>query len=188
MPASWVNAPSPTMLFCQHRGRPEAMATRPEMSGKSGEIDARLDAVADVQTKHDFFERGIARALAETVHRRVEMRRAGAVRRPACWPWPCRDRRGHASRFPGRSSARRWRMRSKVAKGSSTPSVSAKRMRWAPADCATSAIAARRSGSPRDASSAPMPTPNPRSRARRTCSPICVSNHRRSRCSFECRC
>jgi hypothetical protein len=65
-----------TFLPAQGASRSDGDSTRNVR--ETGQIDARLDAMADVQTEHDFLERGIARALAETVHRRVEVRRAGA--------------------------------------------------------------------------------------------------------------
>jgi hypothetical protein len=162
------------------------MATRCEMSGKAGEIDARLDALADVQTEHDFFERGVAAALAETVDRRVEVRRAGAGGGQ-------RVGRGHPEVVVG------MHLDFQIARAQMADALEGREgvehaQRIGKAD-ALGTRRLRRFGNRRQqvrvAARGVLGTDadaKPRSRARRTCSPICVSSHRRSRCSFECRC
>ena len=76
---------------------------------------------------------------------------------------------------------------SKVVKGSSTPSVSAKRMRLAPQACARRATRLRKAGSARDASSAPKEILRPLATAFSITCVTCSSTHSRDWRSLCCR-
>ena len=80
----------------RHAGDAREQAARREQALR---VDAGVqaeDALAHLERHHDFFERAVARALADAVDRAFDLARARRAPRPGCWRRPCRGRCGNA--------------------------------------------------------------------------------------------
>src|SRR5450830_872620 len=186
MPDSWVNTASPTMLLLKATLRPEARSTRREMPSSARvsmpvcpwcrwrrPITTSSRAALPARSP-----RPLTVVLAWLAPARRPARVLAVARPRSSWAWTSISRS---------TAARRRAIASWVANGSSTPSVSAKRMRRAPQAWARRATRSRKSGSAREASSAPTEMCRPLATASSSTSVIWRSTASRDWRSLCCR-